>query len=142
MSYIGLIRFGYWLMVFFITTYIISDAKIGEKVGVVLGHGVIIIAVICVIDVIRSIYINHDFDTSLLTKNTYGLIFSTFTPFLFMLVFTSGCLRRIIYLLFMIAALTIIVFNGSRTSFITAMVGLIIFALLGNKRRSKIISTS
>lgn len=134
-----LIQFVYWLIAFVITTYVASQKDVLHKMSRVLGWMVMLLAILRWGEaIITGNIVGVDIRTVVLNRNTYGIMFSTFSPFLLLLIFESKRLKRLIALggyFLLIGAAAI---NGSRGSWISIAVGLgislIIFLFFKPKR--------
>jgi O-antigen ligase len=80
---ITIVRYAYWLLVFVVTTYVISVGKMGALVARLLGWGIFILALLRWLEVIVYGNLGAWTGTHLLSQNTYGFLFSMFSPFLF-----------------------------------------------------------
>jgi O-antigen ligase len=69
-------------------------------------------------------------NTTFTTQNTYGILFSTFTPFLFPVFLGRGLLRKLLCALGLFAVLFACAINGSRGSWLCIALGLAVFGAL------------
>lgn len=126
-SFQYIIRYAYWLLVFFVTAVFVSRPTIGSKVVAALGWGVLVLALARWLEVFLYQNIGAWTGTYFLTQNSYGLLFSTFTPFLLAAAFnTKGRWRRMA----MVANLVVwgaVAVNGSRGSWVSVFAGICVF---------------
>ena len=124
------IRYAYWLLVFVITTYFASQGKILQSVASVLGWGIMILALLRWGEVIIYGNLGAWTGTHLMSQNSYGFQFSTFSPFILILMIRQHGWKKglaaIGYLLLWGAA----AINGSRGSWIAMAVGLVVCLLI------------
>jgi len=80
---IWIIRYAYWLLVFVITAYLISEGELWPIINRLLAWGVLALAIMRWIEVLLYGNLGAWTRTHLISQNTYGLLFSTFSPFLF-----------------------------------------------------------
>lgn len=113
-----IVRYAYWLLVFVVTAYVVSEGRLGPMVAQMLGWGAFVLALLRWMEVIRYGNIGAWTGTHLMSQNAYGFLFSIFSPFLFaLLVETRGWTRW----LAVIANLSLwgaAAINGSRGSWI------------------------
>jgi len=135
-----LFQFIYWLIAFVITTYVASQKNTLRKMAKILGWLVMLLAVLRWGEaVITGNIVGADIRTVLLNINTYGIMFSTFSPFLLLLIFDNKGWKRLVALggyLLLIGAAAI---NGSRGSWISISVGIaisLIFYLLFRPKKA------
>ena len=124
------IQYAYWLLVFVVTAYVASLEGLIEKTISVLGWGVFILGLARWIEVLIFENIGAWTGTHLISQNSYGLLFSTFSPFLFLFISINKGIKR----LFAIGACIIlwgaVVINGSRGSWVSIVAGLVLFFLI------------
>ena len=124
------IRYAYWLLVFVITTYFASQGKILQSVVNVLGWGIMILALLRWGEVVLYGNLGAWTGTHLMSQNSYGFQFSTFSPFILILMIRQHGWKKglaaIGYLLLWGAA----AINGSRGSWISMAVGLVLCLLI------------
>jgi len=131
------IHYAYWLLVFVITAYFFSQKGMLEIVSRVLAWAVFVLAALRWLEIIMYGSIGAWSGTRFFAQNTYGFLFSTFSPFLLIKFIEQKGLRRLIagmgYLLLLGAA----AINGSRGSWvaIAAGLGITLLALLVFKRQ-------
>lgn len=137
---ITIVRYAYWLLVFVVTAYLVSEGGLGPGVSALLGWGAFLLALLRWGEVLLYGNLGAWTGTHLMAQNSYGFIFSTFAPFTFnLLVGSRGRVRWL-------AALANIVLwgaaavNGSRGSWVAigaavaVQLGLLLFARLRSAR--------
>lgn len=131
------IHYAYWLLVFIITAYFFSR---GEKIFPllkILGWGALLLAVLRWVEVLLYGNIGAWTGTHLFSQNSYGFLFSCFSPYLLLLAVNSKGWKALLMwggnlLLWGAAAV-----NGSRGSWVALVIGLGIFLLLLTLSRAK-----
>lgn len=125
-----LIHYAYWMMVFVITVYFASQGDMLKRISRTLGWGVLVLALARWLEVV--LYGNYGAWTSThwLTQNTYGFLFSTFSPFLLIKIFENRGWKKLLavganVLLWGAAAI-----NGSRGSWIAIAIGLAVCLII------------
>lgn len=135
---IFLIRYLYWLIVFVITVYFASQWQVLKKLTAVLGWGVLILALLRWGEVVLfGNYIGVK-GTRFLSQNNYGFLFSTFSPFLLVMIFQERGSKRLIAVIGNLLLWGAAAVNGSRGSWLSIAIGLAFIFLLffiQNKRK-------
>jgi len=80
---ISIIRYAYWLLVFVITAYLISEGKLWSVINRLLTWGMLGLAALRWVEVLLFSNVGAWTGTHFMSQNNYGLQFSTFSPFLF-----------------------------------------------------------
>jgi len=112
-----LIRYAYWLLVFFTTAVIIALTDLGKTTVIVLGITVVGVGLLRLYDGLA--FSNFGLDTELLTKNVYGIQFSIFSVCGVYLYFsTKKSILKILYIILYIILLLSIILNFSRGSWV------------------------
>lgn len=114
----NIVAYSYWLVVFVMTTMLGSDDKMLRKMVIALGIGAIILAVARLGEGVIYQNWNREADTELFNPNTYGILFSSMTPFMLILPFLLRGWKTIISIVGVIIMLVAIVVTGSRSSWI------------------------
>jgi O-antigen ligase len=119
-----IIHYAYWMLVFVITAYFASQGNVLKIVCHVLGWGVLILALIRWGEVL--VYSNYGAwsGTQLLTQNTYGFLFSTFSPFLLLKLFENRGWKKFLAIGANLILWGAAAINGSRGSWISIALGL------------------
>ncbi len=138
-----IVRYAYWLLVFVVTAYLVSEGRLGPLVARMLGWGAFVLALLRWVEVFRYGNIGAWTGTHLMSQNSYGFLFSMFSPFLFtMLLENRGRARW----LAAVANLTLwgaAAINGSRGSWIaiavTAMSQIILLSTIHPRRSARLI---
>ena len=87
-----LIRYLYWLVVFLATATVVANLADPGRLVRILGWAVIVLAAVRLVEMARlGVMANPE----LLTKNSYGFIFSCFCPFAFALALGKGRSRSL-----------------------------------------------
>lgn len=116
------IHYAYWLLVFAVTAYLVSEGGLGPTVVRLLGWGALGLALLRWGEVLLYGNLGAWTGTHLLTQNTYGFIFSTFAPFSFNLLVGARGRARWAAGLANIVLWGAAAINGSRTSWIAIAV--------------------
>lgn len=121
---ITVVRYLYWLLVFVITAYFASQRDVIRRIGPVLGWSVLGLALLRWLEVALYGNLGGWTGTVFMTQNTYGFLFSCFSPFLLIMVFGQRGIKRLLawggnLVLWGAAAI-----NGSRGSWIAIVVGI------------------
>ena len=125
-----IIRYAYWLLVFFGTTVFVSQARLSEKVVKVLGWSVLVLALLRWAEVLVYGNIGAWSGTHLMTQNTYGILFSMFAPFSLGFLLYSKGLRKLAAIGANLALWGAAAINGSRGSWVAISIGAIIFLIV------------
>jgi O-antigen ligase len=125
-----LIRYLFWLTVFLVTAYVASDFQIQRRLPLLLGAAVVVLAGLRCFEGIVLGRVGAWTSTILTTQNNYGILFSTFTPFLFPVFLGRGFVRKLVCASGLFAVLFACAINGSRGSWICIALALAVFSLL------------
>ncbi|MBE0542927.1 MAG: O-antigen ligase family protein [Verrucomicrobia bacterium] len=123
-------RYLFWLTVFLVTAYVAADFGIQRRLPYLLGSAVVVLAGLRCFEGIALGKVGAWTDTIFTTQNTYGILFSTFTPFLFPVFLGRGFLRKLLCAAGLFAVLFACAINGSRGSWICIALALAVFSLL------------
>lgn len=127
---VTLIRYAYWLLVFFCTMVLISTTNWGPSAASVFGIGVIVLAVLRLGEAVLYGRWGAWSGPQLLTQNSYGIQFSEFAVYgLFLAMLTTGK-SRLLGTIGLVVLILAIAGNGSRGSLIGTSVSTVIFVLL------------
>ena len=125
-----LIRYSYWLLVFFCTTVLISTTNWGPLVATIIGSGIVVLAGLRLGEAVLYGRWGAWSGPQLLTQNSYGIQFSEFAVYgLFLAMLTAGK-KRLIGILGLVVLILAIAGNGSRGSLIGTSVSTVVFVLL------------
>ena len=123
-------RYLFWLLVFAVSAWLASDVRVQRRLSKFLAGAVVALAALRCFEGFALGKVGAWTDTVFTTQNTYGVLFSTFAPFLFPVLLS----RRVLHKLFATAGLLLVLYacamNGSRGSWICIALGLGIFFLL------------
>lgn len=125
-----LVRYLFWLTVFLVTAYIASDFRIQRRLPFLLGIAVVVLAGLRCFEGIVLGKVGNWTNTIFTTQNTYGILFSTFTAFLFPVFLGRGFNRKLLCAAGLLAVLFACAINGSRGSWICIALALAVFFLL------------
>ena len=137
-SLTALLQYLYWIIVFIVTTYFASQGQILKVTSELLGWSVFVLSVLRLSEVFflsSTIYLGT---SRLLTANAYGLLFSTFAPFLYIMSFSKKGLKRILAIVATFFLIGAVMINGSRGSWISITTGLgftLIILFFSNPRK-------
>jgi O-antigen ligase len=136
---ISIVRAVYWLLVCLITIALISNLK-PQHINVLIMVLSISIIAVGTLRLYEAVAFNRiGAGTSrILTQNTYGIIFSTFTPFAIITLFMQKTARKWLFAIGIVVLILGIAVNGSRSSWVASGIGVGILGLLmiiAQKRR-------
>lgn len=123
---ITLVRYGYWWLVFLVTVSVSSHEAWMRRIIIVLGISAIGIAGVRALDAfLVGGWGLHtlEFRPEFLAKNQYGIQFSTFGPFAFVLPFVVSRKHRPFALVGAAFLLVVVLANGSRGSWVALAAG-------------------
>lgn len=120
------IHYAYWLLVFVITAFLVTQRGVIATIVSVLGWGILLLVAVRWIEVLIYGNIGAWTGTRLMPENTYGILFSAFSPFLLMKIFTEIGWKRVIVILGNFSLWLAAAINGSRGSWVAIAVGLVI----------------
>lgn len=131
-----LLQYLYWNFVFIVTTYFASQGQILKITCELLGWSVIVLSIFRLSEVFLGniLYLGT---SKLLTANAYGLLFSTFSPFLYMMLFQKKGQKKFLAIVGTFFLIGAVLINGSRGSWIsiTTGLGITLIILFFNKPR-------
>lgn len=127
---VGLIRYAYWLLVFVTTVYVVSRGGLGGRLLTVMGLALTGVALLRWFEVATLGNIGAWTGTKFFSQNSYGWLFSTFSPFLLGAFFQAKGVRRWGWGLALLALWSVAAVNGSRGSWFGMLAGLMAFLLL------------
>jgi O-antigen ligase len=129
-GYQYIIRYAYWLLVFVVTIYFVSYNRLGKRVTLVLALSILALALLRWFEVFAYSNIGAVSLPVFLTQNSYGWMFSTFTPMVL------GCLvyaqprHKLPWVLILGIVWGAAAINGSRGSWVSLSIGLIVFIIV------------
>jgi O-antigen ligase len=124
-----LVRFGYWMLVFVITAVLVHRCGLGAGLAKALAAGALALGFLRLTEAAAFGYWGGG-NPQFLSQNDYGLGFSAFTPFATWLALESRGWKRIAALGGWLALLFAVIGNGSRSSWMTVVLGLLVVGLL------------
>lgn len=133
-----LIHFAYWMLVFVITTYFASQGDVLRRICHVLAWGVLGLAFIRWLEIVLFGNFGIQIRTHWLSQNSYGFLFSAFSPFLLLIILEEKGRKKIFGILGNLVLWTVIVINGSRGSWVSIAFGLtlcLIFLILSQPNK-------
>lgn len=125
-----LVRYAYWLLVMVITAYIASQPGMLKRIVRWLGWGVLFLALLRWTEILLFQNIGAWTGTRFATQNTYGLLFSAYSPFMLVRVAEERGAKRLLSTLGYLVLLGAVAVNGSRGSWVAIAIGLAIFLLV------------
>ena len=123
------IRYAYWSLTFIITIYFVSRTGIGGKIADLVGWMILILALFRWGEALLFGRIGAWTNVQLMSQNSYGIQFSSFTPFLYPMVFSSGK-KRVFGILAVLTVWGAALINGSRSSWIALAAGFVLYWLM------------
>jgi O-antigen ligase len=124
-----LVRFGYWMLVFVVTTLLTHRSSLGPSLAKALAAGASALGFLRLAESAAFGYWGGG-NPEYLSQNDYGFGFSAFTPFATWLAVESRGWKRLPALSAWLALLCAVIGNGSRSSWITVALGLLLICLL------------
>ena len=129
-TYTALVRFAYWLLVFVSITYLSSLPGMLERISAWLGWSVMILGLLRLSEYFfGGVLIGSGLSPQFFTQNFYGIEFSVFTPFAYLLVFKAQGWKKAIAVLGVLVLAAAVAINGSRGSWVAIASGMLV--LLG-----------
>lgn len=122
---ITLVRYVYWLVVFVITAYFASQALVLKKLTRILGWAVLILALLRWFEGLVYGKIGAGTRPVYFTQNSYGSLFSIFSPYLLILVLEEKGLKRFLAVGGNFLLWGAVLINGSRGSWVAISVGIL-----------------
>lgn len=127
---ITVIRFSYWLFIFILTIYLVIAGNLIRELCRVLGWSVLILVLLRWGETLVYGNIGAWTGTHLMTQNSYGFLYSVFSPFLLLLIFSEKKWERVPALLANVMLWGAAAINGSRGSWIAILVGVSVFLVV------------
>ncbi|MCL4439290.1 MAG: O-antigen ligase family protein [Firmicutes bacterium] len=128
-NWLMFLRLSYWMLVFVLIAFISTEANAWERLVKVLGVMICLTALARWGEIALFGNIGAWSGTKLQTQNNYGILFSTYTPFLLVPVFTARRGRALLVLALMLVW-GAIALNGSRGSWVAVGLATAIFCLM------------
>lgn len=119
----------YWLTVFIFTIWIFTNTRAFYTLPLLIGCCIFLIAFVRLFEAVVFQRYGLFRGPVVLTQNNYGLLFSTFTPYLLLLTIQLKGRWRVISGIGMVLLAVTIILNGSRSSWIAVGIGLVLFSL-------------
>jgi len=129
-GYLSIIRVAYWLLVFVVTIYFAGQYKVITKTALILGLMVFFLGVLRWGEILLFGNFGAWSGTRWMSQNSYGFLFSTFSPFLLVLVFQSRGKKRFLFGAALILLWGAVAVNGSRGSWVAIASGIALMLLL------------
>lgn len=118
----SLLQYAYWIIVFTITSHFAAQKNVLKNLASIFAWSVLILSLLRWGEAIFFGRLGAGADL-ILTQNSYGFQFSTFSPFLLLKVFETKGKERFWWLLSLVVCLGAIALNGSRGSWISIAIG-------------------
>jgi O-antigen ligase len=131
-----LLRFAYWMLVFVTTALMIQGFDLGRSVAQALAAGVIGLGLLRLAEAVTFGHWGGG-NPHWLSQNDYGLGFSAFTPFATWLALESRGSLKSLAVVGWLALLLAVIGNGSRSSWITVALGLLLVSGLLSLARGR-----
>jgi O-antigen ligase len=125
-----LVRYAYWILVFCVTAYVGADRRVGRRLALVLRVSLVALACLRWVEGLAFGKIGAWTDTVFLTQNDYGVLFSTFFPFLLVPLAALRWKPRLVAFVAMLLVWGAAAINGSRGSWIGMAVGFVAFGVV------------
>ncbi|PKO04180.1 MAG: hypothetical protein CVU41_18435 [Chloroflexi bacterium HGW-Chloroflexi-3] len=123
-GYLSIIRVAYWLLLFVVTIYFAGQYKVITKTALILGGVAFLLGALRWLEILLFGNFGAWSGTRWMTQNSYGFLFSTFSPFLLIFILHYQGWKRFwsgAGLLMLWGAVAI---NGSRGSWVAVATGL------------------
>ncbi|GEM_PF-654736 len=123
-----MVRYAFWMLTFIIMimlTSLTSD-RFMNLLAVTLGLATLALAGLRLYEAIAFGRWGAWTGASILTQNTYGWLFSTFSPFVFFMMVRANGWKRILAVSGFVMMLAAVAGNGSRSSWFTVALGVLI----------------
>lgn len=127
---ITLIRYLYWILVFVITAYFANQDTVLEKIPTVFAWSILLLALLRWGEVILYGNAGAWTGTHLMTQNSYGFQFSTFSPFILIKIFQQRGGKKVFWILAMLIVWAAAAINSSRGSWVAIGIGLAVCMLM------------
>jgi O-antigen ligase len=129
-GYLSIIRMAYWLLLFVVTIYFAGQYKVITRVAFILGIMAFVLGSLRWLEIL--FYSNYGAwsGTRWMSQNTYGFLFSTFSPFLLVFILHYNGKKRLFSGMALLSLWSAAAINGSRGSWVAIGVGLVIFLLV------------
>lgn len=124
------VRYMFWLLVFVATVVVVSSQPLMPRLAYIMGIAICGLAMLRLGEAIWGGRWGAWSFTQLLRQNEYGWLFSTFSPFAFLLLLSFKGLKRLTALVGVLILLISIAGNGSRGSWGGVSAGVLVFILL------------
>lgn len=130
LSVIMMTRYSYWLLVFFMTVYLLlRKPELGGKIVRILCVMIAVLALLRWYEALVYGKIGAWTNPVFMTQNSYGVLFSSYAPLFLVLIFENKKYRLWFILLYLIT-LGAVFINGSRSSWVTNMAAIFLFVFL------------
>lgn len=129
-GFLAILRFAYWLLVFVVTGYFAGQGDLLKKIVSLLGVITFLLGLLRWIEIL--IYGNFGAwsGTHFMSQNSYGFLFSTFSPFLLIFLFQFRGWKRFWSAFSLIILWAAVAINGSRGSWVSIAIGLAVLTLI------------
>ena len=134
----ALIQYAYWMIVFVITCQFGTQKGVLKQVHTIFAWSIFLLALLRWGEGIFLSKWGAGNNPTILTQNSYGFQFSTFSPFLLIKVFETSKLKRLLWCLALFLCWGAVAINGSRGSWVAISVGTIVcifLFLISNPRK-------
>jgi O-antigen ligase len=125
-----IIRYTYWLLVFVVTVYFANQGGVLRKVTALLGWEVLVLALLRWGEVLIYGNIGIEMGPHLMSQNSYGFQFSTFSPFLLILMIQQRGWKRVLAAVGNVLLWGATLINGSRGSWAGVAAGIVLCLVL------------
>ena len=129
-TYTSLVQYFYWILVFVITAYIAAQGSVLKKISNVFAWSVLILGVARLVEALFWGKVGAYSSPYLLTQNSYGFQFSTFTPFILIKIIQKGGQKKGFWVLALITVFAAAAINASRGSWVAIAIGLAVSLLI------------
>lgn len=124
-GYLAIIRVAYWLLLFVVTIYFAGQRQVITRAAFLLGLMAFVLGAMRWLEVLLFRNFGAWSGTHWMTQNTYGFLFSTFSPFLFVFILQFKGVKRFWAGLGLLMLWSAVAVNGSRGSWVAIAVGIV-----------------
>ena len=129
-GFVILLQDAYWMLVFVITSYLASQPGMLPRISRWIGWCVFALALVRLAEALIWGRYGAGGNPQILPQNTYGMQFSSFSPFLLYLWLSAKNKHKLWLTLCVGLFFVVVALNGSRSNWLATGIGLILTALL------------
>lgn len=139
-TWIALLRYAYWFLVFFVSVYLLSSQKkMADRVAVLIAVGIALLGALRLGEALLGGATGAWMRLRLMSQNGYAMQFSMFFPVLLSFVYMEK--KRNLAIFATILLVSAMLINGSRSNWIASAVALVVFLFLLFQAQKKFAKT-